>query len=270
MAGYAEIRDFDIEDFSQSFSEAAHQLTHILGFSETSFDLFQKPNNAGTYSVDDLIVKKDGRNLFRGPTVVEKARKYFECVTAEGMPLARQDSNHWDSLILPNEYMNQTPDADSVYTFFTFALLQDSGWYSINWEKVDTPTYGAGLGCGPLEADCMVDGLCGECDLNNKMECTRCVEHSERTESGCKCSAGFHEEDMKCVANAVCHKLCDGCDEKDGRMCDKCVSGAVRVNGDSGPCRLNVKRERVRALLADDPLCDTFSATDAATCATCV
>lgn len=46
---------------------------------------------------------------------------------------------------------------DAAYSRFTFALLEDSGWYFPNYSELDDIDWGKGRGC---------DFLNGACDAN--------------------------------------------------------------------------------------------------------
>jgi len=48
--------------------------------------------------------------------------------------------------------------ADSVYegkfSKFTFALIEDSGWYKVDYSMADDLTWGKGSGCNFAESAC--------------------------------------------------------------------------------------------------------------------
>lgn len=61
--------------------------------------------------------------------------------------------SHWERVILENEYMTASAIShDAVYSKFTFALLEDSGWYQPSYESVDEIDWGKGRGCEFLES----------------------------------------------------------------------------------------------------------------------
>ena len=106
-----------------------HELTHALGFLESMFPFFPQQN--------DLLMKKVirgvERTLIKSPRVVERARKYFNCPTLEGLELEEQggtgsEISHWEQRILLGDYMGAVIyQEEMVISEFTLALLEDSG-----------------------------------------------------------------------------------------------------------------------------------------------
>lgn len=61
--------------------------------------------------------------------------------------------SHWERAVIENEYMTATAIShDAVITDFTFALLEDSGWYEKSAIKTDKIDWGKGKGCNFLES----------------------------------------------------------------------------------------------------------------------
>lgn len=65
---------------------------------------------------------------------------------------------HWDRRVVYNDFMIAHATNDAVYSSFTFALLEDTGWYDINWEYTRTPIYGYHDGCTFHTDKCVKDG----------------------------------------------------------------------------------------------------------------
>lgn len=70
-----------------------------------------------------------------------------------GMKLENQGGrgsvgSHWEKVMIENEYMTaDTVKHDAIYSNFTFALLEDSGWYLPTYKNVDPAEWGKNKGC---------------------------------------------------------------------------------------------------------------------------
>ena len=135
-----------------------HEITHILGFQYESFYYFP----GGLTNVVRNITDSNGikRYYIITPTVVKKAKEYYGCKTLIGLELENQEnlnipSSHWESRILLGEYMNAelyTPEV--VISDFTLALLEDSGWYKVNYYTGGLMRFGKNKGSNFLNYNC--------------------------------------------------------------------------------------------------------------------
>jgi proprotein convertase subtilisin/kexin type 5 len=89
-----------------------HEITHILGFSATSFLKFVNPNTGVTLNKSDIIEPATLRgfetNIIKTPKVREVARKHFGCPNALGVEVENQGGggslgSHWERTHLMNE-----------------------------------------------------------------------------------------------------------------------------------------------------------------------
>ena len=105
------------------------------------------------------------------PNVAEKAREYYGCDSLEGQELEntvlRCESlfdTHWKARTLKGEVMNTgvANHAGSWLSPMTLALLEDSGWYEIDYSVastlVPTASYGYKAGCEFAIGKCLVNG----------------------------------------------------------------------------------------------------------------
>lgn len=65
-------------------------------------------------------------------------RNHYGCPTAWGAPLennggAGTAGSHWERLTFGNEAMTGSEFPDSVFTVFTFKLLEGTGWYNMDF-----------------------------------------------------------------------------------------------------------------------------------------
>ena len=71
------------------------------------------------------------------PKVVDAMRSHFGCPTAWGAPLENNGGpgtagSHWERVTFGNEAMTGSDFPDSVFTIFTFKLLESTGWYNMD------------------------------------------------------------------------------------------------------------------------------------------
>ena len=138
-----------------------HEMTHILGFQYENYQYFP----GGINGVISKETDDNGKNRYYiiTPKVVELAKKYYNCDSLIGLELENQEninnnipSSHWESRILLGEYMNldlYTPEV--VISDFTLALLEDSGWYKVNYYTGGLMRFGKNKGCDFINKDCM-------------------------------------------------------------------------------------------------------------------
>ena len=103
------------------------------------------------------MTKLDGQSSFkfnsRGkivgiktPTVMREARSYYNCSDILFLPLEDEGGSgsaisHWERSQFNNEIMTASSVPNSKISVFTLALLEDSGWYSIDFMLKDDYTF---------------------------------------------------------------------------------------------------------------------------------
>ena len=135
-----------------------HELTHALGFLYTMFPYF--PNGAeGTYTKANI--RGVERTVIKTPKVLEVARKYFNCSTITGIELEDQGGtgsalSHWEQRILLGDYMGAVIyQEEMAISEITLALLEDSGWYKINYYTGGLMRFGKNKGCEFIQNNCL-------------------------------------------------------------------------------------------------------------------
>lgn len=99
------------------------------------------------------------------PAVQEIARLHYDCPSLAGaelessLSIKNPTASHWEKRVLMTDYMTQKPDQNptgdpNVISAFSLALLQDSGWYEVDYSRAAPFKWGAGLGCGFAEGKC--------------------------------------------------------------------------------------------------------------------
>ena len=133
-----------------------HEITHVLGFSSSLFEFFQTyPSLIKTKTVNGLK-----RILFAGPNVIKQAKRHFNCDDIEGIELENQGGDgsvgsHWEARIMLGDYMISIDYPEIVISEISLALLEDSGWYNVNYYTGGLFRYGKGLGCDFLNKKCV-------------------------------------------------------------------------------------------------------------------
>lgn len=151
---------YKLEFFSYIF---LHQFTHILGFNKTILKnkILPKKNYRinPTFPINGEIINS--------PKLMEFAVKYFNCSlnVMEGIELeelitieepgCNEDLIHWDARILLGEYMTAFKYVqDQVISEFTLALLEDTGFYEVNYYTGGLMRFGRNTGCDFFTKDC--------------------------------------------------------------------------------------------------------------------
>ena len=133
-----------------------HEVTHVLGFSNNLFKHFQTNDTlTKTKTINGIQ-----RNLFTGSNVIKYAKKHFGCDNIEGIELENQGGSgsagsHWEARIMLGDYMISTDYHEIVISEISLALLEDSGWYGVNYYTGGLFRYGKGLGCDFLNTKCV-------------------------------------------------------------------------------------------------------------------
>ena len=135
-----------------------HELTHILGF---HYDLFQYfPGGLEkTIKTENEVRRNIQKKFITTPKVLEFAKKYFNCKEMTGVELENQHNikwSHWEARILLGEYMTSDPyTPEQIISEFTLSLLEDSGWYKVNYYTGGLMRFGKNKGCEFLQNDCI-------------------------------------------------------------------------------------------------------------------
>ena len=167
------IDDTEVLTWEEAVSLIIHETFHVLGFSSDGFDNFVYANcdsncpsrqetDGSVYSLD-IAKRGSDRAVITLPTVVEKAREFFDCDSMDGIELENYNqegeaSSHWENRIVMYDFMISYVPPASPYSIFTLAVMGDSGWYEIDWDYAQEPTYGRKQGCDWYNKKCIVNG----------------------------------------------------------------------------------------------------------------
>ena len=161
-----------------------HEITHILVFDPQLFYTFIDSNGKTIPSNEittNQIVNGVNRTLIITPKVVAAAQKHFNCSTLIGVELQDLGKKgtrltHWQARIMLNDYMIGELYDDTSISEITLALMEDSGWYKVNYYTGGLFRYGKQDGCGFLNTSCIVNGVASFpdvfCNTKNAYMCT--------------------------------------------------------------------------------------------------
>ena len=147
-----------------------HEITHILGF---SYNFFSDLN---------MVIKEGNIYYINSPKVLEQAKKYFGCdnLPYPGVPLENQGGegsarSHWEGRYIYGDYMNMEISSDTAISDITLALLEDTGFYKVNYFSGGLFKFGKNKGCEFFTKKCIENDKAnfGEfCDLPKELKCT--------------------------------------------------------------------------------------------------
>jgi hypothetical protein len=172
---------------------ALHEIGHVLGMSSQSFpyfrnattgepltprpfanqtvtciynhtqtDIFPASNTVQMGITDKGIIYYDVVT----PRVQQVTRNHFNCQNLTGARLEDQDTNptdctgsHWSERLHFGELMEAKVllGAAEILSPLTLALMEDTGWYQVNYANAKLLPYGLGAGCDFVNHDCIVN-----------------------------------------------------------------------------------------------------------------
>ncbi|XP_065883622.1 ciliated left-right organizer metallopeptidase-like [Dysidea avara] len=169
LAGYTNICPGSLKKHPHSlFMLMLHEILHAIGFSSADFKLFLNENGLSYDATTRLRVNGARVLAVNSPKVLSYAREYYSCPNLKGVLLENEGGSgsarsHWESRTLSHEIMiaasTELLDNYTSISNFTLNILEDSGWYKVNYTTAESLysyelLWGKGLGCGFVTADC--------------------------------------------------------------------------------------------------------------------
>lgn len=180
-------------DVTQLLSTMKHEILHALGFSAGLYAFFRdqfgnpltprdpdsnKPRNIHPiykfYTWSNQVMREvvrygwktaQGRrnksvNMIVTPAVQREVQRHFNCPTLEGAEVENQgiygtSITHWEKRLFENEVMTGTYTQNPVVSRVTLALMEDTGWYQVNYNMAEELEWGKNLGCDFVNKSCM-------------------------------------------------------------------------------------------------------------------
>ena len=194
VAGFANLCPGKLEMGAQAFegllSTVKHEIYHALGFSVGLFAFYRdhegKPytkrlknglpeynSETNLYQWSNKVVRTIVRNdwavsggsikhpvqVMVTPNVQKEVRRHFGCQDLEGAELENQGGEgtaltHWEKRLFENEAMTGTYTQHPVFSRITLALMEDTGWYRVNYDMAEDLDWGKDLGCLFVKNNC--------------------------------------------------------------------------------------------------------------------
>lgn len=194
IAGFANVCPDEVQSdprhYSSLLATIKHEIFHALGFSAglyafyrdtlgrplTRRDAFGLPsynNKTNLYQWSRNIVRRIPRKewetvsglvqhevlMIVTPKVKQEVRTHFRCSSLEGAEIENQGSagtqwTHWEKRLFENEAMTGTYTQNPVFSRITLALMEDTGWYRVNYRMAEDLDWGKSLGCMFAKRSC--------------------------------------------------------------------------------------------------------------------
>ncbi|CAM9004274.1 unnamed protein product [Rhodiola kirilowii] len=159
-----------------------HEIMHVLGFDPHAFTHFRDERKTRRHQITELIMDESlGRLVTRVvlPRVVMHARHHFGAFSEEFNGLELEDGggrgtsgSHWEKRLLMNEIMTGSVDTKSVVSKMTLALLEDSGWYEVNYNMAERLDWGHNQGTEFVTSPCNLWKGAYNCNTTKVSGCT--------------------------------------------------------------------------------------------------
>lgn len=134
------------------------EMLHSLGFSSSTFD----------YLKSKYKLKSDNKYILSSPLVKAAVQQHFSCSSLEGAYFEDQKLNSksdseigdfWEYTLFRGEIMIsdiRENDKTAVLSNLTLSLLEDTGWYRVNWTYSEYLSNGNNKGCDMGNMKCSV------------------------------------------------------------------------------------------------------------------
>jgi hypothetical protein len=167
---------------------AVHETGHVLGFSDGLFKYFRdadgNPRTARPFvestvtcpngqtvtqvfpstNTVKVLASTGGRRSYHmvTPRVTQVARNSLNCQTLQGARLDDSPTDciasHWHERLFYGELMGPvySSSSENVLSPLTLALMEDSGFYRVNYQGAKSPAFGLGAGCSFVNDECVI------------------------------------------------------------------------------------------------------------------
>jgi len=162
--GHINIDPGELENFENQkqyiYKVLLHELTHVIGFNSYKFPYFRDANGQPYKSVTrNQVINGKKISKIITPKVLAAAREHFGCNEMDGVTLedggdGTTHDSHWEKRLFRNEYMTGSSDHTAVISKISLALLEDSGWYRVEYDHAEDLEWGRGMGCSFVNARC--------------------------------------------------------------------------------------------------------------------
>ncbi|PAA49098.1 hypothetical protein BOX15_Mlig009836g3 [Macrostomum lignano] len=241
-------------------------LVRMLGFSRNLMTEFQRlmkssPSELGTWETlqeRDILVRQNGISFVRTASVQSFAERHFNC--SIGVPLAPgTNSGAWHPVFM---FPSVLSSARFNWRFLsgegTLALLEDSGWYTVNYSLADRFSWGRRAGCwfswscptsGPSQSNSMF------CSADAESSSASRPDHSHKSVGSCgvisdsNCSAVLPRDTELCNLTGNWRSLQI---QSQNRSWTECLSVACPAEPDASDASYAVTRNGFQVTCLSD------------------
>jgi len=165
-----------------------HEMIHALGFTANMYSNYVDEDGVRYSDVGPVITETRPGGLsvkmITSPRVVAFAQFHYRCPSLIGVELEGRDyGSHWEERIAGDELMSPLTTRVMPLSALTLALLQDSGWYQVNFEAAQRWRWGWHRGCDFVTKPCSESSWGDLFCSNEQLKCNQ-----ERT-SKAQCNA---------------------------------------------------------------------------------
>lgn len=132
---------------------SVHEVFHILAFSTSLYSYFLD-ENGNARGLENTVRDSGTKKSIITPAVVEHAADHFGCGAVTEVHLENEGGDstafsHWEQLYMSGDIMMgvSANKRRAVLSNITLALLQDSGWYNVDFSKAGFLHHGHDEGC---------------------------------------------------------------------------------------------------------------------------
>ena len=144
-----------------------HEIIHILGF------------NPETLRAKNMMQTISSTTYVNSSNVLSKAKSYFGYSAINGIPLENQDGKigyHWESRYMLGDCMISPDFPEVSISDMTLALLEDTGFYKVNYYSGGMFKFGKNKGRDFFVKDCIDDNYKATfeefCDTKDEPKCS--------------------------------------------------------------------------------------------------
>eukprot|EP00897_Mesotaenium_endlicherianum_P010602 jgi/Mesen1/9570/ME000065S08996 len=240
---------FHSPEFDEMLGGVLHGIIHVLGFNSQLFPSFLDSTTGTAYTSVVSNAPSGGSPsapFVVTPTVTAMARRQTSCPTLIGgeLQVAAADgsnSSHWSARVFEGEVMTSEAGGPQVVSNLTLALLQDTGWYEVNYGLAGFLAAGFHAGCDYALQPCtdpstlkavFRDGYCAASDLARNATLVTYSGSQQSTPMDSLCSSD-HLATATCRTNCSTECPYDGCIPKQRDQGHRCQVPGDQTNKDN-------------------------------------
>ncbi|CAK87891.1 unnamed protein product (macronuclear) [Paramecium tetraurelia] len=148
--------------FEAAVQVVLHETIHGLGFTNNLYDNYINSTSGQKY--DFTVYQRVNQQIdLPTPRLTQLARKHFGCCDLFGGTMEDQNGrgtagSHFERSIFHNDLMTGSMiSGNTLFTDFTFAILEDTGFYRVTKHASDVQLWGLDKGCDFYQQQCYSD-----------------------------------------------------------------------------------------------------------------